>query len=155
MELEEAGNDREKIKKHLDKVEFEQTRKIDFDEHMQVGTTPKRRKIMLNERWVPYESVKAEDQGNGVVRRVLAYSKDLMCVENTFEKGAVGALHQHPHTQITYVVSGVFEFEIEGEKRVVKAGDTMLKTDSVEHGCVCLEAGVLLDIFNPMRDDFV
>ena len=28
-----------------------------------------------------------------------------MCVENTFEKGAVGALHHHPHTQITYVVS--------------------------------------------------
>ena len=110
---------------------------------------------MLNERWVPYENAKAEDLGNGVVRRVLAYSRDLMCVENTFEKGAVGALHSHPHTQITYVVSGAFEFEIEGEKRVVKAGDTMLKTDGVEHGCVCLEAGVLLDIFNPMREDFV
>ncbi len=78
-----------------------------------------------------------------------------MCVENTFEKGAVGALHSHPHTQITYVVSGVFEFEIDGEKKVVRAGDTMLKTDGVEHGCVCLEDGVLLDIFSPMREDFV
>ena len=44
---------------------------------------------MLNERWVPYENAKAEDLGNGVVRRVLAYSRDLMCVENTFEKGRV------------------------------------------------------------------
>ena len=110
---------------------------------------------MLNDIWVFYYDVKAQDQGNGVVRRVLAYSKDLMCVENTFEKGAVGALHHHPHTQITYVVSGKFEFEIDGVKKVVKAGDSMLKTDSVEHGCVCLEEGVLLDIFNPMREDFV
>ena len=37
----------------------------------------------------------------------------------------------------------------------VKAGDTMLKLDGVVHGCVCLKAGVLLDIFNPMREDFV
>ncbi|MCR5671274.1 MAG: cupin domain-containing protein [Butyrivibrio sp.] len=110
---------------------------------------------MLDERWVFYGDVKAEDQGNGVTRRVLAYSKDLMCVENTFEKGAVGALHHHPHTQITYIVSGKFEFEIDGVKKVVQPGDTMLKMNDVVHGCVCLEAGKLLDIFNPMREDFV
>lgn len=110
---------------------------------------------MINDRWVFHDDVMPQDQGNGVIRRVLAYSKDLMCVENTFEKGAVGALHHHPHTQITYVVNGVFEFEIDGVKKTVRAGDTMLKTDSVEHGCVCLEAGILLDIFNPMREDFV
>jgi quercetin dioxygenase-like cupin family protein len=110
---------------------------------------------MQDERWVFHKDAKAEDQGNGVVRRVLAYSKDLMCVENTFAKGAVGALHHHPHTQITYVVSGEFEFEIDGVKKVVRAGDTMLKTNDVIHGCTCLEAGILLDIFNPMREDFV
>lgn len=110
---------------------------------------------MLNERWVFHENVTPQPAGEGVERRVLAYSKDLMCVENRFAKGARGALHHHPHTQITYVVSGAFEFEIEGEKKIVRAGDTMLKRDSVEHGCVCLEEGVLLDIFNPMREDFV
>ena len=34
-------------------------------------------------------------------------------------------------------------------------GDTILKEDGVEHGCVCTEAGILLDIFTPMREDFV
>ncbi len=110
---------------------------------------------MKNDRWVFYKDVKAEDQGNGVVRRVLAYNENVMTVENRFEKGAIGALHQHPHTQITYVVSGKFEFEIDGEKHIVEAGDTLLKTDSVVHGCVCLEEGVLLDIFTPYREDFV
>jgi quercetin dioxygenase-like cupin family protein len=111
--------------------------------------------IMQDERWVFHKDVEPQDQGNGVVRRVLAYSKDLMCVENTFEKGAVGALHHHPHTQITYVVSGSFEFEIDGVKKIVNKGDTMLKMNDVIHGCTCLEAGILLDIFNPMREDFV
>ena len=67
----------------------------------------------------------------------------------------MGKLPRHPHTQITYVVSGVFSFTIDGEERTVKAGDTMLKEDGVVHGCTCLEAGILLDIFNPMRADFV
>jgi quercetin dioxygenase-like cupin family protein len=53
------------------------------------------------------------------------------------------------------VVSGKFEFTIGGEKKIVSAGDTMLKKDGVEHGCVCLEEGILLDIFTPMREEFV
>ncbi len=110
---------------------------------------------MRNERWVYHKEVQPQELGGGVVRRVLAYSQDVMAVENTFEKGAVGALHSHPHTQITYVVSGVFEFEIDGEKHTVRAGDTMLKTDGVVHGCVCVEPGILLDIFTPAREDFV
>lgn len=110
---------------------------------------------MKDQRWVFHKDTEPCQAGEGVVRRVLAYNQELMCVENTFAAGAVGSLHHHPHTQITYVVSGVFEFEIDGEKKVVKAGDTMLKTNEVVHGCVCLEAGILLDIFTPMRDDFV
>ena len=47
------------------------------------------------------------------------------------------------------------EFEIDGVKKIVRPGDSMLKRDSVEHGCVCLEKGILLDIFTPMRKDFV
>jgi quercetin dioxygenase-like cupin family protein len=107
------------------------------------------------QRWVHHGDAQVQSGGEGVERRVLAYSDVLMCVENTFEKGAVGKLHSHPHTQITYVVSGVFSFTIDGEERIVRAGDTMLKEDGVVHGCTCLEAGILLDIFNPMRADFV
>ena len=105
--------------------------------------------------WVFHEETEAQFGGEGVTRRILAYNDGLMCVENTFEEGAVGALHSHPHTQITYVVSGVFSFTIDGEEKIVRAGDTMLKEDGVVHGCTCLEAGILLDIFTPMRKDFV
>lgn len=108
-----------------------------------------------DQMWVTNAEIDGQKGGEGVVRRVLAYTDEVMTVENRFEKGAVGALHHHPHTQITYVVSGKFEFTIGGEKRIVTAGDTMLKKDGIEHGCVCLEEGILLDIFSPMREDFV
>ena len=56
--------------------------------------------------WVPHAEIEPEVCGKGVKRRILAYSKDAMCVENTFETGGVGAMHCHPHTQVTYIVSG-------------------------------------------------
>ena len=51
------------------------------------------------QRWVYHAEALPQAAGEGVTRRVLAYTDGLMCVENTFEKGAVGALHHHPHTQ--------------------------------------------------------
>ncbi|MFC3025302.1 cupin domain-containing protein [Vibrio zhugei] len=99
--------------------------------------------------------VKLEDLGDGVSRKILAYSEHIMSCEVHFEKGAVGALHHHPHEQLTYVLSGSFEFTIGDEKKVVNQGDVLYKQPNIEHGCVCLEKGVLLDTFTPMRKDFI
>lgn len=119
------------------------------------GSEEQPMKTEKNRVWNFNDEIELENCNAKVNRKILAYSDELMCVENHFEAGGVGALHHHPHTQITYVVSGAFEFEINGVKKVVRAGDSMLKKDSVEHGCVCLEKGILLDIFTPMREDFV
>lgn len=108
-----------------------------------------------DQRWIKNEEITLENVTNGLDRKILAYNKDVMIVENHFKVGAIGAMHSHPHTQITYVVSGKFCFNIDDEMKVVTAGDAMLKTDSVKHGCVCIEEGVLLDVFTPMREDFV
>jgi len=96
-----------------------------------------------------------EDLGNGVTRRVLAHGGTMMAVEVSFEKEAVGPLHHHPHEQLTYVLSGRFAFTIDGKTQEVGAGDTLYKAPGVVHGCVCLEAGVLLDTFTPQREDFL
>lgn len=105
--------------------------------------------------WNFNSDIELQKCGEGVERKILAYCDEMMAVENHFQKGAIGALHHHPHTQITYVVSGAFEFEIDGVKKVVRAGDALLKQNDIVHGCVCLEEGILLDVFNPMRDEFV
>lgn len=102
-----------------------------------------------------YEDIEREDLGDGVSRKILAYSQNLMTVEVNFEEGAIGAMHSHPHEQITYVLEGEFEFDIGGEKTIVKAGDTLYKQSNIEHGAVCLKKGKLLDIFTPHRADFI
>ncbi len=99
--------------------------------------------------------IEAKEVDSGVTRKVLAHNDNLMVCELHFKKGAVGSLHKHPHEQCTYIISGVFEFEINGVKQVLRAGDTTYKEPNVVHGAVCLEEGVLLDIFTPERKDFL
>ena len=93
--------------------------------------------------------------GEGVQRKIMSYNPEMMVVRVKFEKGAIGAEHHHVHTQSTYVVSGAFEFTIGPDKRVVRSGDTCLMPSQVWHGCVCLEEGELLDVFTPIREDFL
>ena len=73
--------------------------------------------------FVKNEDISLTDLGGGVSRKVLAYDKNLMSVEVRFEKGAVGAMHTHPHTQISYVLAGKFEANIDGEIKVIEKND--------------------------------
>lgn len=91
----------------------------------------------------------------GVTRKVMAYSEELMMCEISFEKGARGNMHAHQHLQITYIAEGRFEFTIDGQIRVVSQGDSVYMPSNVIHGVLCLEEGKLVDIFNPMRKDFI
>ena len=78
-----------------------------------------------------------------------------MTVRVRFEKGAVGAMHHHPHTQVSLVESGLFEATIAGETRRLQPGDIYHVPPNAPHGCVALEAGALVDVFTPRRDDFL
>ena len=93
--------------------------------------------------------------GGGTERRILAYNDSLMAVEVGFEAGAEGAPHTHPHTQISYVLSGSFRYSVEDESVVLNPGDSIAVPAGLTHGTVCLEKGVLLDVFTPKRDDFL
>ncbi|SOC06305.1 Cupin domain protein [Stappia indica] len=93
--------------------------------------------------------------GPGVTRRVVADSPQLMVVAFTFEAGAEGPLHNHPHIQSTYVESGRFVFSLDGEEFEVGPGDSFVIPSNAVHGCRCFEAGRLIDGFTPRRDDFL
>lgn len=96
-----------------------------------------------------------EKAGEGVVRQIYGYDDQIMLVKAKFEAGAVGALHEHYHTQVTYVESGVFEMTIGDEKRIIKKGDGYYVPPHTIHGCVCVEPGILIDVFSPHREDFL
>lgn len=91
----------------------------------------------------------------GVTRQVLAENTDLMLVAFRFEAGAKGKLHNHPHVQATYVESGRFVFSIDGAEQDLGPGDSLIIPSQARHGCVCLEAGTLIDTFTPRRADFL
>ena len=106
--------------------------------------------------FVENKNIPTTDLGGGVVRKVLAYSKNLMTVELRFEKGAVGAPHSHPHEQIGYIISGKLVYQEAGqEDKILGTGDTYYVAPYVVHGVQILEETKLLDIFTPMREDFV
>lgn len=93
----------------------------------------------------------------GLSRKIVAYSDEIMMVEVNFTAGVeFGDLHAHPdHEQVTYVKSGKFKFTIGDETKVVGPGDTLYMKKDIPHGAECLESGVLLDTFTPMRADFL
>ena len=94
--------------------------------------------------------------GENVSRQVLSDHSNLMVVAFRFSKeGAIGALHNHPHIQSTYVESGRFRFTLGEEEREVGPGDSFVIPSEMTHGCVCLEPGTLIDCFTPRRDDFL
>ena len=105
--------------------------------------------------FIKNDDIQLTELGGGVSRKVLAYDDNIMSVEVRFEKGAVGAMHSHPHTQISYVLDGKFEATINEEVKIISKGDTYITPPDAPHGVVCLEAGALLDIFTPMRKDFI
>ena len=104
---------------------------------------------------VKSEDVKLDDLGKGVSRKVLSHNSNLMMVEVHFEEGAVGELHSHYHEQCTYVAEGEFEFTIGNKKEIVKKGDSIYFESNIKHGNICLKKGYLVDVFTPMREDFL
>lgn len=96
-----------------------------------------------------------ETVGEGVRRQIMGYDATIMTVKVEFAKGAMGYAHTHPHVQTTYVASGVFEFRVGSNTRIVRSGDALYMEPHVEHGVQCIEAGVLIDTFSPCRQDFL
>ena len=96
-----------------------------------------------------------EYAGEGMTRQVLGYDGQIMMVKVKFEKGAIGYEHEHYHSQVSYVASGKFEVIINGEKKILGPGDAFYAEPDTRHGTVCLEEGMLIDVFSPMRQDFL
>jgi quercetin dioxygenase-like cupin family protein len=105
--------------------------------------------------YVENEQVPFENIDSGISRKVMAFDDQLMMAKVFFESGSVGVLHQHIHSQISHIESGLFEVQIGEIKKVLKAGDAFYIPPNSLHGVVCLEKGVLIDVFSPMREDFV
>jgi len=89
-----------------------------------------------------------------IARKIVAGEK-AMVAQVFLAKGAVVPEHHHESEQITYILEGALKFEIEGKEIVVGKGQVLLIPSNVPHRAVALEDTLDLDIFSPIRTDWL
>ena len=90
------------------------------------------------------------------VRITTAWGEHIMLSFVQFERGgAVVPEHRHPHEQMGMGLEGEFELVIDGEARIIRAGDSYWIPSGVLHSARSLDAPArALDIFHPVRDEY-
>ncbi len=101
------------------------------------------------------EEAEAVEMFPGVVRRTLNSGDRTTLIEVALADGAVVPSHTHPHEQIGYVARGRVRFEIDGEERELRAGDSYLVPGGASHEVPALEASVCIDCFSPVREEYL
>lgn len=85
----------------------------------------------------------------------MAHTETMTVARILLAAGALVPRHEHPNEQITNVVEGRLRFVIGDEERVVGAGATVLIPANVPHEVEALVDSVALDVFAPVREDWV
>src|SRR5205809_3281029 len=101
-----------------------------------------------------WESVPIEVMSDMISRKVISGDK-AMVAQVFLAKGAVVPEHHHESEQITYILEGALKFELEGKEIVVAAGQVLRIPSNVPHRAVALEDTLDLDIFSPIRTDWL
>jgi quercetin dioxygenase-like cupin family protein len=102
-----------------------------------------------------WSSVPAEQVADGIERQIISGDQLMVCRLRIAPR-VVTAVHAHPHEQITLVERGTVRFTVAGQERLSSAGDVLHFPPQCEHGATMLdEEVVLIDIFTPLREDFL
>jgi quercetin dioxygenase-like cupin family protein len=95
-----------------------------------------------------------EVMNDRIWRKVITGDK-AMVAQVFIAKGGVVPEHRHESEQLTYILEGALQFEIEGRTIVVAAGQVLRIPSNVPHRAVALEDTLDLDIFSPIRTDWL
>jgi len=101
-----------------------------------------------------WETVKKEVMNPKVWRKVITGEK-AMVAQVFLAKDAVVPLHQHESEQLTYIIEGALKLSVEGKDVVVRKGEVLHIPSNVPHSAVALEDTMDLDIFSPIRTDWL
>ena len=109
----------------------------------------------LQPQHTDWSSIPVEQLEPGVERQMIV-GQNLMICRLRFGPKVVTPAHDHPHEQMTIVECGRVLFTIGDEQRVAQAGDVLHFPPGTWHGATMLdEEVVLVDIFSPIREDFL
>jgi len=91
----------------------------------------------------------------GISRRTLCYGSATLMTEFRLLRDHTLPMHSHPHEQTGYLVSGHITLTIGGEAHDVVPGDSWCIAGGVEHGAEVLEDSVAVEVFSPVREDYL
>lgn len=98
--------------------------------------------------------IPAREIFGGLIKGHYAHLDKLTLGEVRIAAGTELPMHQHPHEQVTYLLSGSVRFVIGDETCVLQPGMAALIPGGVIHGGKVLADCVLLDVFTPVREDY-
>ncbi len=101
-----------------------------------------------------WDTVKKEVMNPKIWRKVIAGEK-AMVAQVFIAQGGVVPIHHHESEQLTYILEGALQFDLEGKRIVVRKGEVLHIPSNVPHGAVALEDTMDLDIFSPIRIDWL
>jgi quercetin dioxygenase-like cupin family protein len=91
----------------------------------------------------------------GVTYKTLTYGDKTSLSEFHLEKGTLVPNHNHPHEQTGYMISGRMTFIIKGERHSAEPGDSWCIPGNIEHSVEVHEDSVLIEVFSPVREDYL
>jgi quercetin dioxygenase-like cupin family protein len=91
----------------------------------------------------------------GVWRKTLVHGDHTLLSEFRLDAGAVIPVHKHPHEQTGYLVSGRLKFTIGEETMEAGPGDSWCLAGELEHGAEALEDSVVIEVFSPVREEYL
>lgn len=94
-------------------------------------------------------------QFKGVSFDVLAVGQHSMVTRMNFRTGDFVPTHSHPNEQAGYVISGKYRIMFQDENEILTTGDSYSIPENIEHSLEVIEAGEVIDVFTPPRQDYL
>jgi quercetin dioxygenase-like cupin family protein len=91
----------------------------------------------------------------GIRMKTLCHGDRTLMTEFILEQGSALPMHAHPHEQTGYLVKGRIRLTIGSQQQDIQPGDSWCIPPSVEHGAQIIENSVAIEVFSPVREDYL
>jgi quercetin dioxygenase-like cupin family protein len=95
------------------------------------------------------------EQLSPTIGRQVVHTERVTVARVLLASGALVPEHRHEHEQVATLLEGRLRFVVDGEEREVGPGESVVLPANVPHLVEALEDSVVLDLFAPVRDDWV
>lgn len=107
--------------------------------------------VVTHHRW---DEIPAEQINPTISRRYITADR-VTVARFELKRGAVVPQHAHENEQVSYIISGALKFVFDGRDIVVRGGEVLQIAPNVPHAAEAVEDTVAIDVFSPIRQDWI